>query len=86
MNELARTYEATVGISATPGTPLPVNSVRHNGIFMTRQLDCAVIQRVQKIRVDGMTSSLIPRLGRSGIIIDALPRLLNQVGCRSPIG
>lgn len=29
---------------------MPVNSVRHNGIFMKRQLDCAVIQPVHKIR------------------------------------
>ena len=50
MNELALAYEATVGISAAAGTPLPVNSVRQNGIFMKRQLDCAVIQLVHKIR------------------------------------
>jgi hypothetical protein len=50
MNELALAYEATVGISAAAGTPLPVNSVRKNGIFMKRQLDCAVIQLVHKIR------------------------------------
>lgn len=47
-NSLA--YEATLGISAAAGTPLPVNSVRENGIFMKRQLDCAVIQMVHKIR------------------------------------
>jgi hypothetical protein len=40
----------TLGISAAAGTPLPVNSVRENGIFMKRQLDCAVIQMVHKIR------------------------------------
>ena len=50
MNELALAYEATLGISAAAGTPLPVNSVRENGIFMKRQLDCAVIQMVHKIR------------------------------------
>ena len=50
MNELALAYEATLGISAAAGTPLPVNSVRKNGIFMKRQLDCAVIQMVHKIR------------------------------------
>lgn len=50
MNELALAYEATVAISAAAGTPLPVNSVRQNGIFMKRQLDCAVIQLVHKIR------------------------------------
>ena len=50
MNELALAYEATVGISAAAGTPLPVNSVRQNGVFMKRQLDCAVIQLVHKIR------------------------------------
>ena len=50
MNELALAYEATVGISAAAGTPLPVNSARQNGIFMKRQLDCAVIQLVHKIR------------------------------------
>jgi len=31
MNELALAYEATLGISAAAGTPLPVNSVRENG-------------------------------------------------------
>jgi hypothetical protein len=50
MNELAFAYEATVGISAAAGTLLLVNSVRQNGIFMKRQLDCAVIQPVLKIR------------------------------------
>ncbi|MFN7872308.1 MAG: hypothetical protein ACK5QQ_08960 [Cyanobacteriota bacterium] len=50
MNQLALAYEATLGISAAAGTPLPVNSVRENGIFMKRQLDCAVIQMVHKIR------------------------------------
>lgn len=49
MNELALADEVTVGISAAAGTPLPVNSVRQNGIFMKRQLDCAVIQLVHKI-------------------------------------
>jgi hypothetical protein len=43
-------YEATFGISAAAGIPLPVNSVRQNGSFMKRQLDCAVIQLVHKIR------------------------------------
>jgi len=50
MTELALACEATVGISAAAGTPLPVNSVRQNGIFMKRQLDCAVIQLVHKFR------------------------------------
>jgi hypothetical protein len=50
MNELALAYEATVGISAAAGTPLPVNSVRQNRIFIKRQLDCAVIQLVHKFR------------------------------------
>jgi hypothetical protein len=31
MNELALAYEATLGIFAAAGTPLPVNSVRENG-------------------------------------------------------
>jgi hypothetical protein len=31
MNELALAYEATLGISAAAGTPLPVNSFRENG-------------------------------------------------------
>lgn len=50
MNELSLAYEANPEISAAAGTPLPVNSVRENGIFMKRQLDCAVIQMVHKIR------------------------------------
>jgi hypothetical protein len=49
-NVLALAYEATVWISAAAATPLPVNTVRENGIFMKRQLDCAVIQLVHKIR------------------------------------
>jgi hypothetical protein len=52
MNELALAYEATKGISGAAGTALPENSVQQKGIFMKRQLDCAVIQMVHKIRKD----------------------------------
>jgi hypothetical protein len=52
MNELALAYEATKGISEAAGTALPKNSVRQKGIFMMRQLDCAVIQMVHEIRMD----------------------------------
>jgi len=50
MDELALAYEATKKISEAAGTPLPENSSRQNGIFMKRQLDCAVIEMVHEIR------------------------------------
>lgn len=55
MNELALAYEAAKGISEAAGTALPENSALQNGISMRRQLDCAVIQMVHKIRkAEGM--------------------------------
>jgi hypothetical protein len=57
MIELALAYEATKEISEAAGTAIPKNSSIENGIFMRRQLDCAVIQMVHKIRRDaGMRS------------------------------
>ena len=52
MDELALAYRATETIFKTAETPLPVNSDRRNGIYLKRQLDCAVIQMVHELRRD----------------------------------
>ena len=43
MDELALAYRATETLFKRAETPLPANSDRRNGIYMRRQLDCAVI-------------------------------------------
>lgn len=50
MAELVLAYEATKSISEAADTSLPKNSSPQNGIFMRRQLDCAVIEMVHLIR------------------------------------
>ena len=52
MDELALAYRATETIFKTAETPLPVNSDCRNGIYLKRQLDCAVIQMVHELRRD----------------------------------
>jgi hypothetical protein len=50
MDELALAYLATKTLFNTVGTPLPTNSDKRNGIYLRRQLDCAVIQMVHRLR------------------------------------
>jgi hypothetical protein len=50
MDELALAYRAIRTLYKRAGTPMPENSSRTNGIYLRRQLDCAVIQMVHKLR------------------------------------
>jgi hypothetical protein len=52
MDELSLAYRATETLFKRAESPLPVNSDRRNGIYLKRQLDCAVIQMVHELRRD----------------------------------